>query len=186
MAKTKIFRTFTENLPTTFRKTIFQENHFPKVFCWFSNFPKIVRKRSENFTKNNLSRVLLKAFARVLQLSEVFREHWDNFGQRAFSFLFSSWIHRDSLWTGRGEGKEKRKSFLLLIYIKITSGALFTGYHRAGWRYPARWSASQIARKQGRMSSYIIMLLEFKFNGAINRVALTTFKSCLHSGVFIS
>ena len=72
------------------------QNHFPKVFCWFSNFPKIVRKVTENFLKNNRSRVLSKAFSRVSQLSEVFREFWDNFGQRVFSVLFSSWIH----WAG--------------------------------------------------------------------------------------
>ena len=62
-----------------------------------------------------------KVFSRVLQLSEVFRKFWDNFGQRTFSVLFGSWIHR------------------------------------AGWRYPARWSAYQIARKQGRMSRLTII-----------------------------
>ena len=52
----KMYRTFTENLPTIFPKIIFHEispklfftklvqNHFPKVFCRFSNFPRIVGK----------------------------------------------------------------------------------------------------------------------------------------------
>ena len=35
---------------------------------------------------------------------------------------------------------------------------LFSSWiHRAGWRFPARRTANQIARKQGRMSSHIII-----------------------------
>ena len=114
----KIHREFSDNFPKKLFFMKLVQNHFPRVFCSYSNFPKIVRKLTEDFPKNNRSRVSSKVFSRVLQLSEVFREFWDNFGQRAFSVLFSSWIHQ------------------------------------AGWRYPARWSANQIARKQSRMSSH--------------------------------
>ena len=47
MAKTKIFRTFTDNLPTVLKKISFtklDQNHFPKVSVDF----QIFRKLSEN------------------------------------------------------------------------------------------------------------------------------------------
>ena len=55
MAKMKMYRTFTENLPTIFRKNYFftklVQNHFPKVFVDFQIFrelskqsPRISRK----------------------------------------------------------------------------------------------------------------------------------------------
>ena len=47
MTKTKIYRTFTKNLPTIFQKMIFTklvQNHFPKVFCGFSKFLRFVQK----------------------------------------------------------------------------------------------------------------------------------------------
>ena len=35
---------------------------------------------------------------------------------------------------------------------------MFSGWiHRAGWCYPAQWSANQIARKQDRMNRHIII-----------------------------
>ena len=55
MANTKIFLTFTENLLTVFGKNIFHklvQHYFPKIFCGFSNFLKIVRKLTKNFPKN--------------------------------------------------------------------------------------------------------------------------------------
>ena len=38
------------------------QNDFLNVFCWFSNFRKIVGKFTENFPKNNRSRVSSEAF----------------------------------------------------------------------------------------------------------------------------
>ena len=54
MAKTKIFRTFTDNLPTIFRKIIFHEislKSFSQGFLLISNFPTIIRKLTENFSE---------------------------------------------------------------------------------------------------------------------------------------
>ena len=55
MENTRIFLTFTENLLTVFQKIIFHklvQHHFPKTFCRFSNFLKIVRKLTKNFPRN--------------------------------------------------------------------------------------------------------------------------------------
>ena len=57
MAKTKIFRTVIYSFPTILISKII----FPRVFV-FSNFTKIVRRLTENFPKNNFSRVLSKHF----------------------------------------------------------------------------------------------------------------------------
>ena len=39
--------------------------------------------------------------------------------------------HAVKLASEQGEGKERGRGFLLLLYINITSGALFTGYCKA-------------------------------------------------------
>ena len=112
-----ICRQFSEKM--FFTKLV--QNHFPKVFCWFSNFQKIVRKLTENSPKNVRLQLLLKAFSRAFITFRSFPRVWDNFVKQAISVLFGSWILR------------------------------------AGWHYPARWSANQIARKHGRMSSHLII-----------------------------
>ena len=44
-----------------------------------------------------------------------------------------------------------------------------------GWRYPARWSTNQIARKQGRMSSHLIM--QFLYISSHSRVMQVSISS---------
>ena len=61
MAKTKIPRTFTENMPTISRKIIFPklvQNHLSVDF----KFPDSYPKTHQEFSENNRSRLLLKAF----------------------------------------------------------------------------------------------------------------------------
>ena len=87
-------RKYSEESPRISRQfsefTKLVQNHFPKVSVDIQIFQKTVPKLTENFPKNNRSRVLSIIFSRDLQLPEVFREFCDNFGERAFSVLFSS------------------------------------------------------------------------------------------------
>ena len=111
-----IDRQFADNSPKIFFTKLVQ-NHFSNVFCWFSNFPKISWKLTENSTKK-VAHEFIKNFFPSFITFRSFPRIWDNFVKHALSILLGNWIHR------------------------------------AGWRYPARWSANQIARKQGRMSSH--------------------------------
>ena len=76
MEKTKIFRTFIENLPTIFRKIIFREispKSFSQGFLLISIFPKIVRK----LTKTNF-RNCPKTY-RELIVHEFYQKHFPEF-----------------------------------------------------------------------------------------------------------
>ena len=76
MAKTKIFRTFIENLPTIFRKIIFREigpKSFFRGFLLISIFPKIVRKLTETNFRN-----CPKTY-RELIVHEFYQKHFPEF-----------------------------------------------------------------------------------------------------------
>ena len=73
MAKTKIFRTFTYNLPTIFRKIIFHETSlksFSQGFLLISNFSIIVRKLTGNFSEKLAHEFYQKHFPEFDYLSK--------------------------------------------------------------------------------------------------------------------
>ena len=122
MTKTKMYRTFTKNFPTIFRKIIFHEIS-PKSFSWgFLLIFKISKicPKTENFQKIMAHGFYQKHFLNFHNFPKFFENFETIMSNIHFWLLLSSWIRR------------------------------------AGWCYPARWSANQIARKQGRMSIHII------------------------------
>ena len=90
MAKIKIFRAFTDNLSTTFRKIIFHEIS-PKSFSQdflviFKFFPKL----TENFPKRNRSHVLSKYFSEFYNFPK-FSENFETIlVNRRFEFCLAA------------------------------------------------------------------------------------------------